>query len=263
MDGDRAGRPAAGLTPAVDEPPAGPALSRRAALLRLGAVVAVLLAAFAAFWVFDLVDRGDVRALVDRFGVLAPLAYVVIAAVLGTALVPGPVLAAASGLLFGAAVGTVVTIASATLGAVMALLLARRAAGEAFTAVSGPRLQAVAALAERHGIAAVVVQRLAPGVPDAPASYVFGVLGTTVWQIAAGTAIGAAPRAFSYTAIGASVDDPGSGLGWAGLAGVIVTGIVGAEVLRRLVRRSRRRDPASPPPGRSGAARGRTPPSGA
>jgi uncharacterized membrane protein YdjX (TVP38/TMEM64 family) len=106
-------------------------------------------------------------------------------------------------------------------------------------------MQAVAALAERHGVAAVIVQRLAPGVPDAPASYVFGVLGTKVWQIAAGTAIGAAPRAFSYTAIGASLDDPGSALGWAGLAGVVITGVVGAEVLRRLVRK--RRAPAADP----------------
>ncbi len=238
-------------------------MTRRAALARLALVLAVLLAAFAAFWIFDLLDRGDVRELVDGFGVLAPLAYVVVAAVLGTALVPGPVLAAASGLLFGAVVGTAVTIASATLGAVLALLLARRTAGDAFTTVSGPRLQALAALAERHGVLAVVVQRLAPGVPDAPASYVFGVLGTRVWHIAVGTAVGAAPRAFSYTAIGASVDDPGSGLAWVGLAGVVVTGLVGAEVVRRMVRRSRRRDPASPPPPRSGAARGRTPPSGA
>jgi uncharacterized membrane protein YdjX (TVP38/TMEM64 family) len=138
-----------------------------------------------------------------------------------------------------------VTIAAATLGAVIALLLARRSAGEAFTTVSGPRLQAIAALAERHGVAAVVVQRLAPAVPDAPASYVFGVLGTRVWQIAVGTAIGAAPRAFSYTAIGASLDDPGSGLAWAGIAGVVITGLAGAEVLRRLVRR--RRAPAADP----------------
>jgi uncharacterized membrane protein YdjX (TVP38/TMEM64 family) len=236
-------------------------VSRRAALVRLGLVLAVLLAAFAAFWVFDLLGEEDVRALVDPFGALAPVAYVVIAAVLGAVLVPGPLLAGASGLLFGAALGTAVTIASATLNAVIALLLARRFAGHAFTSVSGPRLQAIAALAERHGVAAVIVQRLAPGVPDAPASYAFGMLGTRVWQIAIGTAIGAAPRAFSYTAIGASLGDPGSALAWIGLAGVVLTGVVGAEVLRRVIRRNRRPGPASPPPPRSAAAHGRTPPS--
>jgi uncharacterized membrane protein YdjX (TVP38/TMEM64 family) len=135
---------------------------------------------------------------------------VVVSALLGAALVPGPVLAAVSGILFGAVLGTVVTIAASVLGAVVALLLARHGAGRQFAEVSGPRMQALTRLAERHGVVAVIVQRLIPGVPDAPASYLFGLLGVRVWQIALGTAIGASPRAFSYTAVGASLDDPSS-----------------------------------------------------
>jgi uncharacterized membrane protein YdjX (TVP38/TMEM64 family) len=215
-------------------------VTRRAAALRLALVVALLAAAFAAFWIFDLLDTADVRALVDPFGALAPVAYVVVSALLGAALVPGPVLAATSGLLFGAAVGTVVTLCAAVLGSVIALLLARRTAGDAFRAVSGPRLEALAALAERHGVAAVVVQRLAPAVPDAPASYLFGVLGLRVWQIALGTAIGAAPRAFSYTSIGASLDDPSSPLALAGVAALVLSAVAGAELARRALSRTRR-----------------------
>lgn len=186
-----------------------------------------------------------------------------LAALLGAALVPGPILAGVSGILFGAALGTVVTIASSTLGAVIALLIARHTARAQFVELSGPRLKALTALAERHGTVAVIVQRLAPGIPDAPVSYLFGLLGVRVWQIALGTAVGAAPRAFSYTSIGASIDDPGSPLAYAGIAGVVITAIVGAEVSRRLLMRGsarpilgRRR------PRRSGAGRGRTPPSG-
>lgn len=177
------------------------------------------------------------RGWVDPFGDLAAPAYVVISALLGAALVPGPILAGVSGLLFGAWVGTVVTIAASVLSAVLSLLTARRAAGRQFDAAAGPRLEALGALARRHALLAVVVQRLAPGVPDAPASYLFGLLGLTVGQIALGTAIGAAPRAFSYTAVGASLDDPGSGLAYVGLAGIVVTGLVGAELSRRLLRR--------------------------
>jgi uncharacterized membrane protein YdjX (TVP38/TMEM64 family) len=238
-------------------------VSRRAALARLAVVAAALAAAFVAFWVLDLVDTADVRALVEPFGAAAPVVFVGVSALLGAALVPGPLLAATSGVLFGAAVGTAATITASVVGSVLALLLARRAAGDAFVAVAGPRLEALAALAERHGTVAVVVQRLAPAVPDAPASYLFGVLGLRAWQIALGTAVGAAPRAFSYTAVGASLDDPGSPLAWAGIAGIVVTGLAGALLARRLLTRSRRRGPGCPPPRRSGAARGRTPPSGA
>jgi uncharacterized membrane protein YdjX (TVP38/TMEM64 family) len=202
--------------------------------LRLAAVTAALLAAFLAFWVLDLVDRDDVRSLVEPFGPLAAPAYVVVAALLGLALVPGPLLAATSGVLFGAAAGTAVTLASAVLSSVLGVLAARRAIGP-----PPPRLERLAALAERHGFVAVVVQRLAPAIPDAPATYAFGVLRVRVWQIALGTLVGSAPRSFSYTSIGASLDDPGSPLALAGIGGLVVTAVVGAILARRLVLRHR------------------------
>ena len=164
--------------------------------------------------------------------------YVVVSALLGAALVPGPLLAAASGLLFGAVAGTFVTIAAATLGAVVSLVVGRgagRAEVERRTE-DRERAAALVALARRHGTVAVVLQRLAPFIPDAPVSYAFGAIGLSVWQIALGTVIGSAPRAFSYTAIGASLDDPGSRLALAGWAGVAVTGLVGLLLGRRFLR---------------------------
>jgi uncharacterized membrane protein YdjX (TVP38/TMEM64 family) len=235
-------------------------LTRRVALARLAALVAVLAVAFAAFWLFDLVDREDVRAFVEPFGWAAALVYVPVSAVLGAALVPGPILAGASGVLFGAAVGTLVTIAAATLGSVIALHIARRSTGDAFHTVSGPRMAALADFTERHGLFAVIVARLAPVIPDAPVSYLFGVMGLRTWKVALGTAIGAAPRAFSYTSIGASLDDPSSTLALVGVAGVVLTGVIGLVLSRRLLR-SPRGSHERRPPRRSGAARGRTPPS--
>lgn len=187
---------------------------------------------FLAFWVFDLVSEDDVRDLVEPLGAGAAPAYVIVAALLGAALVPGPLLAGVSGLLFGAALGTAVTIAAATLTAVLGLVLGRGAARETF------HDRRLARLAERHGLLAVVVARLAPGLPDAPASYIFGATRVRVWQIALGTVVGAAPRAFSYTSIGASLDDPASPLALAGFAGIVLTGIAGAVLVRRVSRRT-------------------------
>lgn len=210
-----------------------------------------------------MLSTDEVRGWIAPLGPFAAPGYVVLGGVLGAALVPGPVLAGVSGVLFGAGWGTLVTICSAVLSAVLALLIARRTAGAQVAELSGPKLRALAALAERHGVLAVIVQRLMPVVPDAPCSYLFGLLGLRVWQIALGTAIGALPRAFSYTAIGASLGDDGSWLAYAGVAGVVVTGLVGAEVTRRLLKRSGTRPP-SPwrrRPRRSAAGHGRTPPS--
>jgi len=169
---------------------------------------------------------------------VAPGVFVVVSALLGAALVPGPLLAGASGLLFGAVGGTFVTIAASTLSAVISLLVGRGAGRAPLDrgAADRERLTALVALARRHGSLAVALQRLAPFVPDAPVSYAFGAMGLSVWQIALGTVIGSAPRAFSYTAIGASLDDPGSGLALAGWAGVAITGLVGLLLARRWLR---------------------------
>ncbi|HEX2086913.1 MAG TPA: VTT domain-containing protein [Solirubrobacteraceae bacterium] len=182
-----------------------------------------------AFWVFDVVDSEQVRDWIEPLGAAAAPAYVVVSAVLGAVLVPGPILAGTSGLLFGAALGTAVTIAASTLSAVLSLVVGRHAAREQVE----PRAPALAALAQRHGTVAVALQRLAPFVPDAPVSYLFGAVGVRVWQIALGTVIGSAPRAFSYTSIGASLDDPGSPLALAGWAGVAITGLAGLLLARR------------------------------
>jgi uncharacterized membrane protein YdjX (TVP38/TMEM64 family) len=177
---------------------------------RLVLLAVALLAAFLTFWVFGALSQEEVRNWIEPLGALGPPAYVAIAVVLGAAMVPGPLLAGVSGLLFGTALGTLVTITAAIGSAVVALLLGRTAGARPAEEIAGPRTAALTAQLRRHGTLAVAVQRLIPGVPDAPCSYAAGVAGLKVWQIALGTLIGSSPRAFSYTAIGDSFDDPGA-----------------------------------------------------
>jgi uncharacterized membrane protein YdjX (TVP38/TMEM64 family) len=200
-----------------------------AGLKRAALLVAALAAGFLAFWVFDVLDSEQVRDWIEPLGAAAAPVFVVVSAALGAALVPGPLLAATSGLLFGAVAGTFVTIASATLSAVGSLVVGRHAG----RAEVQPRFPALAELSQRNGTLAVAAQRLAPFIPDAPVSYLFGALGLNVRQIALGTIIGSAPRAFAYTSIGASLDDPGSPLAVAGWAAVVVTGLAGLLIGRR------------------------------
>ena len=224
----------------MSEPAAGPAVTPvdlpvgRHPRLRLAILVLALGAAAVVFGIGDLVSVAEVRAAVDAAGPAAPLAYVVLGAVLAALLVPGPVLAGASGLLFGPVVGTVVTLCSA-LGTGLIAVLTGRAAGRdgARSVLGAERADRLESLLGRRGVLVVAGQRLMPGVPDAPMSYAFGALGVRVWQLVLGTLIGAAPRAFAYTAIGASLDDPTSPLALAGVAVWVLVALVGVEVGRR------------------------------
>jgi uncharacterized membrane protein YdjX (TVP38/TMEM64 family) len=126
------------------------------------------------------------------------------------------------------------------LSSVIAVLAARSAGREGVSELESPRVQAVERVLRRYGVGAVVVQRLMPAVPDAPCSYLFGLAGLRVWQVALGTLIGAAPRAFSYTAIGDGLGAGGSTIGVLGLATLIATGTAGAVIAAIATRRARR-----------------------
>ncbi len=91
------------------------ATSRRRHLVRLGVFVLFLGVLFYLLTIRHVVDVQDVRRVVAATGPLAPMTYVVASAVLGAVFVPGPVLAASSGLLFGPVLGVFVTL-GATVG---------------------------------------------------------------------------------------------------------------------------------------------------
>jgi uncharacterized membrane protein YdjX (TVP38/TMEM64 family) len=136
--------------------------------------------------------------------------FVALSAALTVCLFPGPLLAGASGLLFGTALGTPVSIVSATLGAVVAFSLSRWLAHDAVVELQGRRLAALRAWVGRRGFLSVLYARLAPGIPYNLVNYAAGLSPVALRAFAAATALGCAPRAFAYTALGGSLHDLGS-----------------------------------------------------
>ncbi|MFZ3302439.1 MAG: VTT domain-containing protein, partial [Mycobacterium sp.] len=90
------------------------------------------------------------------------------------------------------------------------------------------RAERIDALIERRGLWAVVGQRFIPGLSDALASYAFGAFGVPLWQMAVGALIGSVPRAFVYTALGASIGNRSPVLAYAAIGVWCVTAVVGA-----------------------------------
>ena len=219
-----------------------PATSRRRHIARLALFAACLVGLFYAVAVTRIVDVEDVRRVVAATGPAAPLVYVVVSAVLGAVFVPGPLLAAGSGVLFGPLLGTFVTLGSAVGTAMITSLVGRRAGRDSARALLGTeRADRLDARIERGGLWAVVGQRFVPGISDAMASYAFGAFGVPLWQMAVGAFIGSAPRAFVYTALGASIGDLSSPLAYVAIAVWCLTAIIGAFAAHRGYRRWRGR----------------------
>ena len=235
------GRSIGGVTSASGEDTATG--SRRKHILRLAVFAAFLLTLFYLVAVQRVIDIEAVRDAIARAGPVAPLLYIPIAATLAAIFVPGPLLAAGSGFLFGPVLGTFVTLASTVLTATIAALVGRRAGRDSARALIGAQwAERIDSQIQRRGLWAVVGQRFVPGVSDALASYTFGAFGLPLWQMAIGAAIGSVPRAFVYTALGASISDLNSPLAYVAIGIWCLTAIIGAFAAHRGFRSWRARD---------------------
>jgi uncharacterized membrane protein YdjX (TVP38/TMEM64 family) len=214
--------------------------SRRRHIIRLVVFAGLLLGMFYLVAVARVIDVEEVRRAVSATGPAAPLTYVVASAVLGALFVPGSILAAGSGLLFGPVLGLFVTLGAAVGTAIVASRVGRRAGRTSARALLGTkRADRIDALIERGGLWAVVGQRFIPGISDALASYAFGAFGVPLWQMAVGSLIGSTPRAFAYTALGASIGNRSPALAYAAIVVWCVSAIVGAFAARRGYRKWR------------------------
>lgn len=179
-------------------------MSPRARLLALVAFVAALLATVA---LSGSLSADRVESWVDGHGALGPLIFIAISSLLTVAFFPGPILSAASGLLFGTALGFPLSVVAATTGAVMAFSVSRWWAHDAAEEIAGPRIQAFRAWVGRRGFLAVLYARIAPGIPYNAVNYAAGLTPVPLGVFAAATAVGCAPRAFAYTALGGQFGD--------------------------------------------------------
>ena len=214
--------------------------SRRAHIVRLAMFAGFLAVVFYLVAVARVINIDEIRGVVSASGPAAPLTYVVVSAAAGALFVPGSILAAGSGLLFGPVLGVFVTLGATVGTAVVASFVGRRAGRDSARALLGPaRADRIDALIGRGGLWAVVGQRFVPGISDALASYAFGAFGVPLWQMAIGAFIGSAPRAFAYTALGASIGNRSSPLAYAAIAVWCVTAIVGAFAAHRGYRKWR------------------------
>lgn len=187
--------------------------------LRIVSLVAFVAACVGVLALSGSVSVDRVRDAADGHGVLGPLLFVCVSSLLTVAFFPGPVLSGASGLVFGTALGFPISLVSAVLGASLAFSLGRWWAHDAVAELAGPRVAAFREFVGRRGFLAILYARLVPGVPYNAVNYAAGLTPVPLAVFAAATAVGCAPRAFAYTALGGRLDDLGS---WQAIVALVV-----------------------------------------
>ena len=182
-------------------------LSARAARVRLIALALIVGSLFALVALSGSLSSDRVRDWIEPFGIAAPLVFIVVSSSLTVALFPGPLLSGASGLLFGTALGFPISVVSATLGACLAFSVSRHIGAAPVERLAGQRLTGIKGWIEERGFLSVLYLRIAPGVPYNLVNYAAGLTRIPLRTFALATALGCAPRAFAYTALGGSLDN--------------------------------------------------------
>ncbi|RNL74257.1 TVP38/TMEM64 family protein [Streptomyces sp. I6] len=178
----------------------------------------------------------DVRQWVDSLGLWGPVVFALCYAVAVTALLPGSVLTASAGALFGLTLGTAAVLVGATAGAALSFGLARRLGRPVVARYAGSgRLARLDSYLTRRGFAAVLLVRLVPLFPFSVINYGAGVAGVRFSSYLAATALGIIPGTVVYTGLGGSLGDPASPVLWIALGGLLVLS-AGGWWAARLVR---------------------------
>ena len=176
-----------------------------------------------------------VRAWVDEAGVWAPVAFVVVSASLTVAFFPGPLLAGASGLLFGTAVGFPLSLAAVVAASMVQMAISRHLAGGHHGALLPERTKSIEQFLTEHGAVAVMQSRIVPVLPWGVVNYSAGLTRLSYLSLAVGTLIGGAPKVFAYTALGGSLSNLGSPEAIVAIALLVVLALGGVLFVRRQI----------------------------
>ncbi|NWF97879.1 MAG: VTT domain-containing protein [Nitrospirae bacterium] len=121
-------------------------------------------------------EQNSLRELIQGYGVLAPLIYMLIYTIAPALFLPGLPITIVGGILFGPFWGVLYTISSATAGACLAFLISRYIARDWIERkLKSPRWRMLDEGVEKHGWKIVAFTRLIPVFPFNLLNYAFGL----------------------------------------------------------------------------------------
>lgn len=208
--------------------------------LRLGAAAALIAAIGVAIASRDQLDPAALEAWIEGFGIAAPLVFIGAYAVASVLFLPGMVMTLAGGALFGPAWGTLINLSGATVGAVLAFLIARHLGADWVTRRLGGRLRQLVNGVEAEGWRFVAFVRLVPIFPYNALNYALGLTRIPALSYTVATFICMAPGALAYTYVGYAGRQAVAGGEAAIQTGLIALGLLAAVAfLPRLITRLR------------------------
>ena len=191
-----------------------PAEERKGSAIKRFLPLAIIGAALAAFFAFDLqyfvsldalqAYRGELTDFADANPLLAPLGLVALYALLVAISFPlASFLTIFAGFMFGTLIGGTAVLFGATLGAAIIFAVAKTALGDSLRRKAGPWMQKFEAGFQENELSYLFIVRLVPAFPFWLINLAPALLGMKLRNFVIATFFGIIPGTFVYASIGA------------------------------------------------------------
>lgn len=191
------------------EPPAGDHEAPWTTWLRNGALIVVVLAMIWVVFNVDLPPVDTLQSTIESFGWAGWLFFIGLYALVALTPIPVTIMAVTGGLLFGLAIGSVLSVIGAFLGAWGAYWLARALGKQVVARMLGRYRTHVENQLTSAGFEAVCTLRLMPGLPYWPVNYGSGAFGVRTHVYVPASLVSMIPGQISLVAVGHFIAEPG------------------------------------------------------
>ena len=205
---------------------------RRALLLRV-AVALVLVGAYAAVWLSGAAPSAEeARDWGEDLGWIAAVVWPPLFGLI-VFFLPWPIVAGATGFVFGTLAGTPLSIAGVLCASSFQFWLSRHVPTHGLRRSVMERVPRLDTLLHRNGFLTVFYTRLLPLLPWGAVSYAAGFSRVRLRDVLLATLAAGTPKIFAYTALGGSFDDLTRPEALVAIGMLVVLALVGIEVGRR------------------------------
>lgn len=172
------------------------------------ALITASIIGFRALGGINLLQQDELQRLITGYGIMAPLAYMLLYSIAPALFLPGLPIGIVGGILFGPLWGVIYTIISATAGASLAFLISRYLARDIVESkMNGPRWQNLNEQVERDGWKIVALTRLIPLFPFNMLNYAFGLTGIKFSHYCLATFIFMLPGTIAFIVFSSSLPE--------------------------------------------------------
>ena len=182
----------------------GDMMSQQRKILKIVGIIAIVIGLIWFSRSYLNISPTEIKEWILSFGMWAPILYIFLYTVRPLIFFPASVLSITGGLAFGALMGTVYTVIGATLGAVVAFLVAKKL-GKGVIKNSAGKVDQIQQQLEKNGFIYVLIFRLLPIFNFDLISYAAGLSKVRLLPFFLATLIGIIPGTFAYNFLGSSI----------------------------------------------------------